>query len=45
MHSKVYCSLCGKDIKDCTCKKSIKVETKVMQPEETKIEKPKTISK
>lgn len=36
MHKKIYCSLCGKDIKDCTCKKSSPIETKVAQPEETK---------
>ncbi len=35
MH-KIYCSLCGKNIKECTCKKTNPVETKVTQPKETK---------
>ena len=45
MHKKIYCSLCGKDIKDCTCKRSIKIETKVVQPEETKEVKNKSDKK
>lgn len=35
MH-KIYCSICGKDIEKCTCKRANPVETKVVQPKETK---------
>jgi hypothetical protein len=33
---KIYCSQCGKDIKECKCNRSKKVETKVAEPKETK---------
>jgi uncharacterized Zn finger protein (UPF0148 family) len=33
---RVYCSICGKDIEKCTCRKSEKIETKVEQPKEIK---------
>ena len=32
----IYCSLCGKNIKQCTCKRSKPIETKVQDPVETK---------
>lgn len=32
----IYCSLCGKKIDECKCKKSSPVETKVTEPTETK---------
>jgi len=35
-----YCSLCGKNIKECTCKKPNPIKTKITQPKETK-DKPK----
>lgn len=34
--NKVYCSLCGKDIKQCICKKPNPIETKVTTPQENK---------
>jgi DTW domain-containing protein YfiP len=33
---KIYCSQCGKDIKECKCNRSKKVETKVVKATETK---------
>lgn len=35
MHN-IYCNLCGKDIKQCTCKRPKPIETKVQTPVETK---------
>lgn len=34
--SNVYCSLCGKPIIECKCKRTIPVETKDVKPAETK---------
>ena len=39
-----YCSLCGKNVEECTCKKPNLIETKVTQPKETK-EDPKVDTK
>lgn len=41
----IYCSLCGKSIEKCTCRKSQPIETKVVKPEETKAAKPEEIKK
>lgn len=45
LKAKVYCSLCGLDIKECKCRKTMLLETKVAEPEETKTKKSNKKSK